>query len=313
MEQVELGKSGLRVSRIGTGMWQAGGKNPWGDDVNDEDSIAAMVRAHELGVNLFDTAEGYGAGHSEEVVGRAVREIGRDEVVIATKVSGNHLRYDDVQRACDRSLKRLGVDAIDLYQVHWPDPWQQVPLTETMHGLERLYADGKIRAIAVSNFAIRDLEEARTALSKTDIASNQVQYSLLQREIEKEVLPYCQKEDLSVLAWSPLAKGVLTGKYDRDHKPEDPLRTDHVLFRDKNLASAGELLRILKEVGEAHGRTVPQVALSWHLFHDGVIPIPGAKRPEHVESNVGAVGWDLSEREFERIDEASFAIKIDQF
>ncbi|MFQ5986436.1 MAG: aldo/keto reductase [Thermoplasmata archaeon] len=126
MEQVELGKSGIRVSRIGVGMWQAGVKNPWGDDVSDEDSIAAMVRAHELGVNLFDTAEGYGAGHSEEVVGRAIRAIGRDEVVIATKVSGNHLRYDDVQRACDRSLTRLGVDAIDVYQVHWPDPRPRV-------------------------------------------------------------------------------------------------------------------------------------------------------------------------------------------
>ncbi|MCJ2531817.1 MAG: aldo/keto reductase [Candidatus Thermoplasmatota archaeon] len=313
MEQVELGKSGIRVSRVGVGMWQAGGKNPWGDDVNDEDSIAAMVRAHELGVNLFDTAEAYGEGHSEEVVGQAVQQIGRDEVVIATKVSGNHLRYDDVQRACDRSLKRLGVDTIDLYQVHWPDPWQQIPLTETMHGLEQLYEDEKIRAIAVSNFAVRDLEEARAALSDTDIASNQVQYNLLQREIEKEVLPYCQREDISVLAWSPLAKGLLTGKYERDHKPGDPLRTDHVLFRDKNLDSVRELLRVMEEVGGIHGRTVPQVALNWDLFHEGVIPIPGAKRPEHVESNVGAIGWDLTEKEFERIDEVSSAIKIDQF
>lgn len=310
---MELGKSGIRVSRIGTGMWQAGGKNPWGDDVSDEDSIAAMVRAHELGVNLVDTAEGYGAGHSEEVVGQAVKEIGRDEVVIATKVSGNHLRYDDVQRACDRSLKRLGVDAIDLYQVHWPDPWQQIPLTESMRGLEQLYKDEKIRAIAVSNFAVRDLREARAALSDTDIASNQVQYSLLHREVEKEVLPYCQKENIGVLAWSPLAKGVLTGKYDRDHKPEDPLRTDHVLFRDKNLASTRELLGIMEEVGQVHDRTVPQVALNWHLSHDGVVPIPGAKRPAHVESNVGAVGWELAPAEFERIDAASSAIKVDQF
>jgi aryl-alcohol dehydrogenase-like predicted oxidoreductase len=313
MERVELGKSGIRVSRIGVGTWQAGGKNPWGDDVNDADSIAAMVRAHELGVNLFDTAEAYGEGHSEEVVGQAVQEIGRDEVVIATKVSGNHLRYDDVQRACDRSLKRLGVDTIDLYQVHWPDPWQQIPLTETMHGLEQLHKDEKIRAVAVSNFAVRDLEEARAALSDTDIASNQVQYSLLQREIEKEVLPYCQREAISVLAWSPLAKGLLTGKYDRDRKPEDPLRTDHVLFRDTNLDAVGELLRVLEEVGGLHGRTMPQVALNWDLFHEGVIPIPGAKRPEHVESNVGAVGWDLTAKEFEQIGEASSAIRIDQF
>ncbi|MDX1534754.1 MAG: aldo/keto reductase, partial [Thermoplasmata archaeon] len=298
---------------IGLGMWQAGGKDPWGEDVNDEDSVAAMVRAHELGVNLVDTAEGYGAGHSEEVVGQAVREIGRDEIVIATKVSGNHLRYDDVQRACDRSLKRLGVDAIDVYQVHWPDPWQQIPLEETMRGLERLHKDEKIRAIGVSNFAVRDLEEARAALSDTDIASNQVQYSLLHREVEKQVLPYCQREKVGVLAWSPLAKGILTGKYDVDHKPEDPLRSDHVLFRDKNLASVRDLLEIMGEVAEAHGRTLPQVALNWHLAHEAVIPIPGAKRPAHVESNVGGEGWGLTNEEYERIDAASAAIRIDQF
>ncbi|MFQ5986437.1 MAG: aldo/keto reductase [Thermoplasmata archaeon] len=110
-----------------------------------------------------------------------------------------------------------------------------------------------------------------------------------------------------------MAKGLLTGKYDKDHKPEDPLRTDHVLFRDMNLASVAELLRIMKEVGEAHDRTIPQVALNWHLFHEGVIPIPGAKRPAHVESNVGAVGWDLSEKEFAQIDASSAAIEIDQF
>lgn len=312
MEQVELGRSGIRVSRVGLGMWQAGG-NPWGEDVNDADSVAAMVRAHELGVNLIDTAEGYGSGHSEEVVGRAVQEIGRDEVVLATKVSGNHLRYEDVQRAAARSLRRLGVNAIDVYQVHWPDPWHQIPLGETMRGLEKLYKDGKIRAVAVSNFAVRDLEEARAALSSTDIASNQVQYSLLHREIEKEVLPYCQRENIAVLAWSPLAKGALTGKYDTHRKPQDPLRTGHVLFRDKNLASIGHLLRVMEEVGKAHDRTLPQVALNWHLSHDGVIPIPGAKRPAHVESNVGAVGWRPSDEEFARIEEASRAVRIDRF
>ncbi len=166
MEQVELGGSGMRVSCLGVGMWQAGGQ-PWGDDVRDGDCIAAMRRAHELGVTLIDTAEVYGDGHSEEVVGQALKEIGRDEVVVATKVSGSHLRYDDVQQACEGSLKRLGLDVIDLYQIHWPDPWQQVPLEESMRALERLYKDGKIRAIGVSNFAVRDLEEARSALSTT--------------------------------------------------------------------------------------------------------------------------------------------------
>lgn len=312
MEQVELGRSGLKVSRIGLGMWQAGGP-AWGEDVNDEDCMAAMAKAHELGVNLIDTAEAYGDGHSEEVVGRAVKEIGRDEVVIATKVSGSHLRYDDVLKACQRSLKRLGVDAIDLYQIHWPDPWQQTPLGETMRAMERLFKEGKIRAVAVSNFAVRDLEEARAALSTTDIASNQVQYNMIHREIEKEVLPYCQKEGISILAWGPLAEGALTGKYDRDNKPKDPIRTDHGFFTDGSLDSIGRLVKVLDGVGKAHERTAPQVALNWLLSKEGVVPIPGAKRPEHVESNVGAAGWSLTAEEASRVQTAIEKVTIERF
>ena len=158
MERVELGRSGIRVSQIGLGMWQAGGSQ-WGADVNDGDCAAAMARAVELGVNLIDTAEVYGQGHSEEVVGRAIQDVGRENVVVATKVAGHHLRPDDVVRACKGSLKRLGIREIDVYQVHWPDPWEQVPLSRTMRALERLHKDGSIRAIGVSNFAVRDLDE----------------------------------------------------------------------------------------------------------------------------------------------------------
>src|SRR5439155_302811 len=141
----------------------------------------AITRSHELGVNLVDTAEAYGNGHSEQVVGRALRDIGRDEFVVATKVHGANLRYDELQRAAAASMKRLGVNEIDLYQVHWPDPWEQIPLKETMKALEKLYTEGKIRAIGVSNFAVRDLEEARSYLSRTDIVSNQVRYNFLER------------------------------------------------------------------------------------------------------------------------------------
>src|SRR2546428_14091336 len=135
MQQVELGRTGIKVSRMGLGMWQSGGKS-WGKAVNDRDCVAAMVRAHECGVNLIDTAEVYGEGHSEEVVGRAIREIGRDDLVIATKIAGYHMRERDVERACRGSLKRLGVRTIDLYQVHLPDPWDQVPFKEGVRALE---------------------------------------------------------------------------------------------------------------------------------------------------------------------------------
>jgi len=149
-----------------------------------------MERAVELGINLVDTAEAYGDGHSERVMSRAIRNVGRDRVFVATKVGGWHLRADDVKKSCAASLKRLGVREIDLYQVHWPDPWSQVPLRETMKALEALHRAGRIRNIGVSNFAVRDLTEARSHLSRADIASNQVRYNMLQREVEAEVLPY---------------------------------------------------------------------------------------------------------------------------
>src|SRR5881396_2197548 len=162
MEYVSLGRGGPSVSAVGLGMWQAGGK-AWGSDVRDADCRKAMERAVELGVNLVDTAEAYGDGHSERVMSRAIRNVGRDHVFVATKVGGWHLRADDVKKACAASLKRLGVREIDLYQVHWPDPWSQVPLRETMKALEALHRAGQIRNIGVSNFAVRDLTEARSS------------------------------------------------------------------------------------------------------------------------------------------------------
>ncbi len=312
MEYVKLGKSDFKISVIGLGMWQAGGA-PWGKDVTDETSIAATIRAHELGINLFDTAEGYGSGHSEEVLGKAVKQIGRENTVIATKVHGGHLRYDDVIRACKLSLQRLGVNEIDLYQVHWPDPWQQVPLKETMRAMERLYKDGQIRAIAVSNFAVRDLVEARQILPVTDIVSDQVRYNTLQREIEEEVLPYCRRENISILAYSPLAQGALTGKYDEKNKPSDDVRRGNKLFTDGNIAQVSKLLDVLRRIGNSRGKTVAQVALNWLIKDEFVIPIPGAKNPKQVEENAGAAGWKLAKREIEEITKVSNALKLDYF
>ncbi len=313
MRSVTLGKGGPKVSEIGLGMWQAGG-TAWGADVTDEGCLAAMRRAHELGVTLIDTAEGYGAGHSEEVVGRAVQEIGRDNVVVATKVAGSHLREDLVERACDASLKRLGLHEIDVYQVHWPDPWDQAPLRRTMKALERLHAAGKIRHIGVSNFAVRDLEEARSALSRTDIVENQIYWSLLHRTVEEEVAPYCAKEGIGVLAWSPLDKGLVTGKYVPGKQPQDEVRKGGKNFRDGNLAEIAKLVAVLKDVGAKHGKTAGQVALNWLMRQPGtVVPIPGAKRLEQAEENAGAGGWALTGAEVRRISEASAALKLDLF
>lgn len=313
MDYVNLGKGGPKVSAVGLGMWQAGGAQ-WGADVTDDACVAAMRRACELGVTLVDTAEVYGQGHSEEVVGRAIREVGRDNVVIATKIAGFHLAPDLVPRACEASLKRLGVSEIDVYQVHWPDPFEQVPLAKTMRALEKLQAAGKVRHLAVSNFAIRDLEEARAALSRTDIVENQLHWSLLHRAIEEEVVPYCRREGIAILPWSPLEKGLVTGKYQSGPRPTDEVRKNNRMLRDDNLAEIEKLVAVLREVGARHGKTAAQVALRWLMQQPGtVVPIPGAKRPEQAEENAGAAGWSLSADEVRRLSEASAALRLDLF
>ncbi|HLB68004.1 MAG TPA: aldo/keto reductase [Thermoplasmata archaeon] len=312
MDYVTLGRDGPKVSAIGLGMWQAGGK-AWGNDVNDAECRKAMERAADLGVTLVDTAEAYGDGHSEKVVGDAIRHVGRDRVFVATKVGGWHLHPDDVRKACAGSLRRLGVREIDLYQIHWPDPWSQVPLRDTMKALESLHRAGKIRHIGVSNFAVRDLEEARSHLSRTDIVSNQLRYNMLQREIEAEVLPYCKREGIGVLAWSPLGKAVLTGKYHAAKRPKDAVRKEEDLFKPANLRRAAPLVAALRKIGKARGKTPGQVALAWLRRNRVVVPIPGAKRPDQVEQNAGAAGWSLNAPELRSLDRILRRLRLDTF
>jgi myo-inositol catabolism protein IolS len=307
MEIRTLGKNGPKVSQIGIGVWQA--SDLWKGD--DKQIVRAITRSHELGVNLVDTAEAYGNGHSEQVVGRAMRDIGREEFVVATKVHGANLRYDELQRAASASMNRLGVKEIDLYQVHWPDPWEQIPLKETMKALEKLYSNGKIRAIGVSNFAVRDLEEARSHLSRTDIVSNQVRYNFLQREIEDEVMPYCRKNNITILAYSPLAQGALTGKYERGRVPKGDIREENKLFATKNMEQIEKVNSVLASVAVRHGCSVSQVALSWLLANQIVVPIPGAKNEAQAEENVGSTKHLLTNSELTEMDTTYELVDID--
>jgi myo-inositol catabolism protein IolS len=308
MQTVSLGNSGVKVSRVGIGAMQAG--SGWG--AVDDEIVDAVRESSKLGVSLVDTAEGYGKGHSETVVGRAIAKVGRENLVIATKVAGLHLRYDDVLRACDASLARLGIKQIDLYQIHSPNPWEQIPLKFTMKAMEKLLNEGKIRAIGVSNFAVRDLEEASGHLAKAEIASNQVRYNLLERQIEEEVLPYCRKNRITILAWSPLAQGALTGKYGPGKMPIHR-QTDNPLFSKRNLTGAKRLVDVLKKVGASRGKTPSQVALNWLTRNKPVVPIPGARNPDQAEQNAMSVGWTLTASEAKSIEEASGSLKMDYF
>ena len=309
MEYQNLGRSDVKVSRIGMGAWQASPE--WSG--RDDEVEKAVLKSRELGVTLFDTAEAYGQGHSEEVLGRAIKKLGRESVVIATKVHGGNLGQAEIHKACRASLTRLGVKEIDVYQVHWPDPWAQIPLRQTMRELERLYLDGRIRAIGVSNFAVRDLEEARSFLSHTDVASNQVRYNLVQRNIESEVLPYCKRERISVLAWSPLAQGALTGKYSAKRVPTADVRRENELFREKNMSQIERLLAKLAPIAKAHGKTTAQVALAWLASNPLVVPIPGAKNALQAEENAGAADVALDRAELGQIAAAADGLRVDYF
>lgn len=265
----ELNKTGVKVPAIGFGTWGIGGRmTP--DYSHDKEAVEAIRYAIKLGMWLIDTAEIYGAGHSEELVGEAIKDFERDQVFIVTKVWETNLRYDDVIKAAKRSLSRLKSKYIDLYLVHWPST--RVPISETMKAMEKLVDDGLIRFIGVSNFDVDLMEEARAALSKTDIVVNQVKYNLYDRSVENDVLPYCQKERITLMAYTPLAKGSLA---------REPL---------------------LIEIGKKYGKTAAQVALNWLISKDMVIAIPKALDKKHIEENAGAMGWRLSVDDLKMLD-----------
>jgi diketogulonate reductase-like aldo/keto reductase len=256
MNQKLLGNTGVKISEIGLGTWNySGGAEP-------------LRLGASLGATHIDTAEIYG---TEAVVGKAIEGI-RDKVFLATKVWSDHLGYDDVLRAAEGSLRRLGVQYVDLYMIHWPNP--AFPIEETMRAMEELVKRGKIKYIGVSNFSVEELKEAQQALSSRDIVANQVKYSLDSREIEEDLIPYCKSQNITVVAYSPL-KGLAIKK-----------RND-----------------LLEEVASKYAKTRAQVALNFLTSEENVVAIPKADRAEHVRENCGASGWRLSKEDAKRISE----------
>ncbi|MFN7105853.1 MAG: aldo/keto reductase [Pyrobaculum sp.] len=296
----------MEVSPIGLGAWQFSG-DAWGDFTYGQ-TKAVVAKAVEMGINFFDTAAIYGRGKSEEYLGRAIRELGvRGRVYIATKIHGEWLRRVDILASVENQRRRLGVDAIDLYQIHWPACWHNTPTCETMKTLEELVDRGLVRHIGVSNFPTPLLEYARTCLSKVDIISSQNRYNLVEREADKELLPYLRREGIVLIAWSPLAKGLLTGKYRAVTTFEDVRRNDP-LFTQENLKKVDPLIDELIKIAKLYGKTAAQVALNWLIKDPAIFPIPGAKTPEQVAENVGAVGWSLSEEHWRLLDRLGWEV-----
>lgn len=310
MEFRYLGSSDIKISAVGLGTWQF--SESWG--VTDYEQAKAVVeRAIDVGINFFDTAAVYGRGMSERFLGQAIRELGvREEVLIATKIPGEFLSRQDVFKATRRCLERLNTSYIDLMQVHWPPCWDNIPTCEYMRALEELVHLGAIRMIGLSDFPPELIDSAWSCLSTEDIVSIQVKYNLIERDAEKEIIPYAEANNLTVLAWSPLAKGALTGKYTPENLPKfSDVREDSAIFHPDNFRKIYELVKLLDEVGSKYGKKPSQVALNWLLMSSEiVVPIPGAKDKEQVEENAGAAGWRLNLEDWFKLEEESGKIRI---
>ena len=301
MELRILGTSDIKISPVIMGTWQAG-KDMW-VGIADTESTQAIKAAYDAGITTFDTAEVYGNGHSEKIVGNALQNV-RDRVVIATKVFSNHLQYNQVIDACHRSLKNLKTDYIDLYQIHWPPGSfgaKKVPLEETMRAMTDLKTQGKIRAIGVSNFSRSQLEEIATY---GRIDSLQPPYSLFWRKIETDAMPYCLEKNITVLAYSSMAQGLLTGKFGPDHTfAKGDHRFRNKLFQPENYERVQKALERLRPIATANHITLGQLALAWVISQPGTCAIAGARNAEQAVQNAAAGNFRLSEEHLADIDD----------
>ena len=300
MEKRSLGTSEVQITPILMGTWQAG-KRMW-VGIEDADSIKTIRAAFEAGITTIDTAEVYGEGHSERIVAEALSDV-RTRVEYATKVFANHLKYEQVIEACDRSLTNLKTDYIDLYQIHWPSGAfnsEIVPIEETMSALNFLKEQGKIRAIGVSNFSHTQLAEAA---NYGRIDSLQPPYSLFWRQVEQDALPYCIENNISILAYSSLAQGLLTGKFVLGHKfdPADN-RAKNTLFQGDNFEHAQQALEKLRPIALLHNCTLAQLALAWLIAQPQTNAIAWARYPEQALDNVLAAQIQLSAAQLAEID-----------
>ncbi len=333
MTSLPLGASPLTVSRVILGAWSFGGWY-WGG-ADDTASCDALRAAVDAGITSIDTAPVYGFGRSEEVVGRAIQGI-RDRVQVLTKIGlrwdteeGAHffdtvdpegrawritrnLRPDSVRWEVEQSLRRLGIEHIDLIQCHWPDP--STPIADTMGALRMLHAEGKVGAVGVSNFSTEQMDEARTALGDVPLASDQPRYSLLHREVESTVLPYCLRNDVGVIVYSPMGRGILTGRVSMDRSfPEGDGRRDDPLYHPENRAKVLGALDEIADIAASHNITLANLAVAWVLHQEGVTAaLVGARTPDQARENARAMDVRFSADELSRLRTVFSAVRINK-
>jgi aryl-alcohol dehydrogenase-like predicted oxidoreductase len=310
MQTRKLGNTELELTTVGLGTWAMGGpwQFGWGPQ-DDDEAIAAILKALDMGINWIDTAPAYGLGHSEELIGQALRRTGA-RPLIATKcgILWNErkekvtcLKRQSIRKECHDSLRRLGIDVIDLYQMHWPDPDEDVE--EAWEEMVRLKERGKVRYLGVSNFAVEHLDRVRRIHEPVSL---QPPYSMLHREAEEELLGYCAANNIGVVAYSPMQRGLLTGKFSPERlaalAPDDHRRKNPD-FLEPQFSATMELVEELKVIAGRNGRTCAQLAISWVLRRSEVTAaIVGARRPAQIEETAPAGDWNLSEEDIKEIE-----------
>jgi aryl-alcohol dehydrogenase-like predicted oxidoreductase len=311
MQTKQLGSTDMHLTPLGMGTWAIGGGGwvgGWGSQ-DDAESIATIHKALDLGINWIDTAAAYGLGHSEEVVARALK--GRsNKPYVFTKCStvwnekrevSNTLKADSLRKEIENSLRRLQTDVIDLYQIHWPNPDEEVE--EGWSTLAQFKKEGKVRYIGVSNF---NVDQMRRAQKIAPISSLQPPYSLIKRDIEQDILPFCQEHNIGVIVYSPMQSGLLTGAINADFVqklPEDDWRRNSPEFNEPRLSRNLKLVDLLREIGKSHDRSPGEAAIAWVLRHPAVTAaIVGGRHPYQVERNSGAADFRLNQDEIEQIE-----------
>jgi len=301
MRYLDLGTA-KKISKIGLGTWQFGSREwGYGERYAAQEAHAIVSRAIELGVTLFDTAEIYGFGRSERILGRALGDR-LESVFLATKILPVLPVAPVVEQRAVASANRIGARRLDLYQVHQPNP--VVRDGSIMRGMRALQRVGLVGEVGVSNYSLGRWQAAEAALG-TRVLSNQVRYNLVDRSAERELLPYAESNGRLVIAYSPLAQGLLSGRYQRDTRPANRVRAANPLFLPENLQRAGDLLAALREVADAHAATPAQIALAWVIHHPAVAAIPGASSVEQMESNAAAADINLTDDQYQALQAAA--------
>jgi aryl-alcohol dehydrogenase-like predicted oxidoreductase len=312
MQTRQLGNSDMQLTPIGFGAWALGGGGwaaGWGPQ-DDQDSVSAIHEALDRGINWIDTAAVYGLGHSEDVVAQALKGHASRPYIFTKcervwnengQISGS-LKADSIRRECEDSLRRLGVDVIDLYQIHWPEP--DADIEEGWTALAQLQQEGKVRWIGVSNFNVNQMSRAQKI---APVTSNQPPYSLVNPAVEDEILPYCLEQNIGVINYSPMGAGLLTGTMTREriaNLPADDWRSRSDNFREPRLSRHLALVEILQAIAEKHGRTPGEVSIAWTLHNPAVsAAIVGARNAGQIDGIIGAMDFRLSEDEFEQIEQ----------